>query len=89
MKIYLRMQFVKINDKAITPKRQTKEAAGFDLHSVETKLLEGFDKCLISTGLKIALPEGTYGQITSRSGLAMRHQITVEAGVIDKGIFYF
>ena len=36
------------------------------------------------TGLKIALPPGTYGRIASRSGLAVKHNIEVGAGVIDQ-----
>jgi dUTP pyrophosphatase len=82
------MQFVKVNGYARDPIRQTKESAGFDLCSSETVLLEAFEKRLISTGLKIAVPEGTYGQIMSRSGLAANKYITAEAGVIDRGIFY-
>ena len=40
-------------------------------------------KCLISTGLSIALPPHTYGRIAPRSGLASKNFIDVGAGVID------
>ncbi|XP_010129383.1 PREDICTED: deoxyuridine 5'-triphosphate nucleotidohydrolase-like, partial [Buceros rhinoceros silvestris] len=34
-------------------------------------------------GLSIEWPEGTYGQIAARSGLALHHSIDVGAGVLD------
>lgn len=36
------------------------------------------------TGLKIAVPPGTYGRVAPRSGLAVKHFIDTGAGVIDE-----
>lgn len=41
-------------------------------------------KALVSTGLKVALPTSTYGRVAPRSGLALKQQIDVGAGVIDE-----
>ena len=41
-------------------------------------------KQLVSTGLKVALPAGTYGRVAPRSGLAFKNQIDVGAGVVDE-----
>jgi dUTP pyrophosphatase len=38
---------------------------------------------LISTGIAVRVPEGTYGRIAPRSGLALKSGIHVGAGVID------
>jgi dUTP pyrophosphatase len=39
--------------------------------------------CLVSTGIAMATPTGTYGRIAPRSGLAVKHGIHIGAGVID------
>ena len=39
---------------------------------------------LISTDLQIQLPEGCYGRIAPRSGMALEHHIDVGGGVIDQ-----
>ena len=41
-------------------------------------------KVLAKTDIKIALPDGCYGRIAPRSGLAHKHFIDVGAGVIDQ-----
>ena len=41
------------------------------------------DKCLVKTDISISIPEGTYGRIAPRSGLAHKNFIDVLAGVID------
>ena len=38
---------------------------------------------MISSGIAIAVPEGHYGRMAPRSGLAAKHFIDVGAGVID------
>jgi dUTP pyrophosphatase len=61
--------------------------AGLDLFSVEqAEILPGESK-LIGTGIVIELPDNTEAQIRPRSGLALKHQITVlnTPGTIDHG----
>ena len=83
------MRFVKLNEYAVTPKKTSIGAAGFDLASCEDKvIIPAHGKALISTGLKFEIPIGTYGQIASRSGLALNHFVITIAGVIDSGLFY-
>ena len=59
-------------------------AAGLDLRSIEEGILRKKERKLFGTGLAIQTPEGTYGRIAPRSGLAAKHGITVDAGVIDR-----
>lgn len=69
---------------AILPSRQSTEAAGYDLFSVEdiTDLQPGSRIC-VSTGISIEVPAGHYGRIAPRSGLAVKNGIQVGAGVVD------
>jgi len=41
------------------------------------------ERRLIRTGLAVAIPEGFYGRLAPRSGLAMQKGIDVLAGVVD------
>ena len=69
------------------PAWQTAGAAGADLHAaVEAAVvLEPGDRALVPTGLCLALPEGWEAQVRPRSGLAVRHGVTVlnAPGTID------
>ena len=65
------------------PLRSTPESAGLDLFAAEDKNIAGNDHESVSIGLKVALPKGTYGRISSRSGLSLLYGIEVGGGVID------
>ncbi len=69
------------------PAYQTIHAAGMDLRAnlTEAILLTPGQRTLIPTGLYIELPEGYEAQIRPRSGLALKHGITVlnSPGTID------
>lgn len=67
------------------PEYATPLSAGVDLRSSIYVLVDAFDSAIIPTGLHIELPEGYEAQVRPRSGLALKHQITVlnSPGTID------
>jgi len=69
------------------PAYSTAQSAGMDLRAnlAESVTLRPLERKLIPTGLHIALPEGCEAQIRPRSGLALKHGITVlnSPGTID------
>lgn len=73
------------------PAHATPDAAGLDLRAAvpedEPLVLASGDYALVPTGLQIALPEGTEGQVRPRSGLAFKHGVTVlnSPGTVDSG----
>ena len=76
--------FVKrLNKKAVIPKRATPGSAGYDLSSIENTIVPAYGKQIVKTGLAIKTPEGTYGRIAPRSGVAWKGHIDVGAGVVD------
>jgi len=79
------LKIKKLNNEAILPKYQTKEAAGFDLHSIEDVVIKPGERKLIGTGLAFEIEYGYEVQIRPRSGLAYKHAITVlnTPGTID------
>lgn len=65
------------------PWRASEGAAGFDLYAAEAATVPPGGRRLVSTGLALRVPRGTYGRIAPRSGLALRG-IAVGAGVVDR-----
>jgi len=65
------------------PKYMTKSSAGMDLYANvhEDTVIKKSEIALISTGIKISIPEGYEVQIRARSGLALKHGITMANGV--------
>lgn len=71
----------------LMPSYATASSAGADVHAAikENLVIEPGSSALISTGLKIEIPEGYEIQVRPRSGLALKNQITVlnSPGTID------
>ena len=67
------------------PFRANESDAGYDLFSTEYLTMEPFQRKLVSTGINVEIPQGFYGRIAPRSGLACKKGIDVMAGVIDSG----
>jgi dUTP pyrophosphatase len=71
------------------PAYQTENAAGMDLAAAipaeERMLLAPYERKLVPTGLVIELPPGFEAQVRPRSGIALKHGITVlnSPGTID------
>ena len=69
------------------PKYESKGAAGLDVRAniVEPITLKSLERKLIPTGLKVSIPEGYEIQFRPRSGMALRHGITMlnTPGTVD------
>ena len=76
-----------INKYAILPKKGSKEAAGFDLFSTTNKTLAPMERYCFKIGITVDIPEGYYGRIAPRSGLASRIGLHVLGGVIDSDFY--
>ncbi len=73
------------------PRYETAQSAGMDLRAAladqgrRQVVIEPGQRALVSTGLRIALPPGFEAQVRPRSGLAVKHGVTVvnSPGTID------
>lgn len=74
---------VALSKGAQPPSRESEHAAGYDLRAVEDVVVPAWERVLVPTGLKIALPPDTMGEIRSRSGLASKSGIFAFHGVLD------
>lgn len=77
------MKIKKLSDKSVIPSKGSSEAAGYDLYTTESYTLKPGERKAFKTDIALAIPEGFYGRIAPRSGLAVKHGIDVLAGVID------
>jgi dUTP pyrophosphatase len=85
----MRIRIKKIHPSAVLPvyAHGPAEDAGMDLCSVEDAILEPGVPRLVATGLTVEIPPGYEAQVRPRSGLALRHSITMPnaPGTIDPG----
>jgi len=82
------VRFKKLHDDVQLPKRQSEEAAGFDLHAYLPKGKVGIppgERKIVNTGFAMQIDPGYEGQVRPRSGLAIKEGITVvnTPGTID------
>ncbi|XP_064645698.1 deoxyuridine 5'-triphosphate nucleotidohydrolase-like [Lineus longissimus] len=78
------LMFHKLSEFATTPSRGSDHAVGFDLYSAHDCEIPAQGKAIVATDIQIMLPEGCYGRVAPRSGLAAKSHIDVGAGVIDR-----
>jgi dUTP pyrophosphatase len=79
----MNIEIVKLKDAAILPQYQTVGAAGADIHACldEPVTLQPLERRMIPTGLAMAIPEGYEVQIRARSGMSIKHGITMVNGI--------
>ncbi|KZT01765.1 dUTP diphosphatase [Laetiporus sulphureus 93-53] len=76
------LQTQQLTEEAKLPLRATTESAGLDLYATDRIIIPPHSRALVSTGLKIKPPPGTYSRIASRSSMALKG-IDAQARVID------
>ncbi|MDY6803006.1 MAG: dUTP diphosphatase [Cyanobacteriota bacterium] len=83
----MKLKIKKLNETAKIPYYAHPTDAGLDLFSTAEVTIAPNTSRLIPTGIAIELPRETEAQIRPRSGLALKHQITVlnSPGTIDEG----
>jgi dUTP pyrophosphatase len=74
-------------DEDLVPVKAHTDDAGFDLHANEEVVVAAHKACIVSTGMRLMLPRGYEAQVRPRSGLALKHSVTVlnSPGTIDCG----
>ena len=75
----------KLQDNVVVPKQANPGDSGFDVCSTINKVIKPLERVLVPTGLSFEIPEGFEIQVRPRSGLALKHGITVlnTPGTID------
>lgn len=78
---------MRLRDDAVLPARAHRGDAGFDLTACETITIGVGERAAVGTGIAVEIPVGHAGLVVPRSGLALRHGLSVvnAPGVIDAG----
>lgn len=83
----MKIDIKKLNDRALLPTRGSEQAAGWDLYSNNEEVINvaAHATVMIGTGLSMAIPDGYFGAVYARSGLATKQGLRPAncVGVID------
>ena len=80
---YTFLYYQRLSQYAIPPKQATPGSIGLDLYAPVEYPIPPREQTCIPTDLILVPSDGYYIRIASKSGLVIKHQITVEAGEID------
>jgi dUTP pyrophosphatase len=77
----------RLNPAAVLPSYARAGDAGLDLFASQPATIAPGASALVGTGIAIELPPGTEAQVRPRSGLALKHAVTVlnTPGTVDEG----
>jgi len=81
------LRFKRIHPAAVLPAYAHPSDAGMDVRSVDELVIPAGKRALVHTGLVMLLPPAYEAQVRPRSGLALKHGVTVlnTPGTIDSG----
>lgn len=83
----MNIKITRLHPRARIPNYAHPDDAGLDLFAIEAQPIPSGESRLIQTGIALELPPGFEAQVRPRSGLALKHAITVlnTPGTIDAG----
>ncbi|KPQ35031.1 MAG: dUTP pyrophosphatase Dut [Phormidesmis priestleyi Ana] len=83
----VKVKVVKLVESAKLPRYEHDDDSGLDLFAIASQTIQPGQTVLIPTGIAIEIPNGTEAQVRPRSGLALKHSITLlnTPGTIDAG----
>ena len=81
----IKINFTKLNNDAVMPSHGSYWSAGYDLYSCDTFCIQPHSTLKIGTGIAMEIPEGYFGAIFARSGLATKRGLRPAncVGVVD------
>lgn len=81
----MKMFIKKLHPNAIVPTFAHHNDAGMDICTIETITVPAGKRMIANTGIAVEIPPQTVCLVCDKSGLAVKHGITILAGVIDEG----
>lgn len=81
----MKIRIKRLSPNGKIPTRAKSSDAGYDLYSTSDLPITPTARELVSTGIAIEIPEGYYGRVAPRSGLAVKAGVDILAGVVDSG----
>ena len=78
------LQYKRLSVTSRVPSRATPDSVGYDLYTPINFVLFPGERRVVYTDLAFGIPPGHYGRIASKSSIATKYTIDVNAGVIDR-----
>ena len=87
VRLAVQVEVKKLSSEAKLPTKVERDIpdAGWDLYSTVNVRVPGGGKAAVKTGIALAIPQGWYGNIRAKSGLAASTSIMIDAGIVDPG----
>lgn len=81
----MKVKIKKLDERAIIPTKGSLHSAGYDIYALQDEVIVPHDRTKVHTGLALEIPEGYFGGIFARSGLANKKGLRPAncVGVID------
>lgn len=79
----LKLKIKKLSENATIPTKATAGSAGYDLYTAGDIMIEPGDIRMVRTDIAIECPPHSYGRVAPKSGLTVKRQLDIRAGVID------
>ena len=80
------LKFEKTHESAKLPTKNNESDTGYDVYSIEDKVIPARGSNVVGVGLKFAhIPDGYWVKVESRSGMGFKHGIHAHPGIIDNG----
>ena len=80
------LKFKRVHPDAKLPTKNHPDDTGFDVYSVESKVIPAGGSAVVDVGLEFAdITPGYWVKVEGRSGLGFKHGITPHPGIIDQG----
>lgn len=79
MKIEIKL----LNSNSRIPLKSSNEEAGYDLYCYEDQFIKPMERCLVKTGVAMSIPDGYYGHISDRSGMALKKGAHCLGKIVD------
>ena len=82
----MQLRVKRLAEDAVLPRYAHPHDAGLDLHAAVDAVVDPGQAVAVSTGIAVELPPGTEAQVRPRSGLALKHSVTIlnAPGTIDE-----
>lgn len=80
------IKFLRKNSQAILPSKNNINDSGYDIYSIQDKIIPAGKSGVVSTGIDVAyITNGYWFKIQARSGLGFKYSISPHYGIIDNG----
>lgn len=81
----MEVKYKRVSEHAFTPTKATTGSAAYDLYSAHNYIIKPIPELNegVSTDIVLEIPNGYYGKIYPRSGLALKKYINIGGGIID------